>query len=170
MSNKLIAAALARLGRKSAPQPEAPPPQDEAPPPRVRTDLEIAAAAFDEAFYRATYPDVAEHGVDPLEHFMTYGWREGRDPTADFSVREYLGRFPDVEHSGINPFVHYLMTGRLNPWPAESSLGFRHEVIAHLVPLEDRVAAIVADHVVAQGGTQLAHELAHARDQLRRLH
>jgi len=174
MSKGLIATAMARLGRKP-PKPEEVAPEEAAPaeaeaPPRVRTDLEIAAAAFDEAFYRKTYPDVEEHGVDPLEHFMTYGWQEGRDPTADFSVRAYLARYPDVEHSGVNPFVHYLTTGRLNPWPAESSLGFRHEVIAHLAPLADRVAAIAADHVEAEAPVALAHAFGDSRDDLQRLH
>ncbi|ACA20756.1 conserved hypothetical protein [Methylobacterium sp. 4-46] len=66
---------------------------------------------FDPVFYLATYPDVAEHGCDPLEHYLTFGWKEGRDPSAQFSTSGYLSANPDVAEAGINPLVHYRMHG-----------------------------------------------------------
>jgi hypothetical protein len=35
------------------------------------TDVE--ALLFDPVFYRFTYPDVRESGVDPLDHFTRWG-------------------------------------------------------------------------------------------------
>lgn len=38
-------------------------------------------ALFDPAAYLATNPDVAAAGVNPLLHFIEYGFQEGRLPT-----------------------------------------------------------------------------------------
>lgn len=108
---------------------------------RLHPDHAIAARGFDRAFYLRTYPDVGEVGADPLDHFMTYGWREGRDPSPDFSVRAYLEAFPEVAEAGANPFVHYLTNGRPRAILAESPQGFRYDVIARLKPVEDRMPA-----------------------------
>ncbi|WP_421132583.1 glycosyltransferase [Alteromonas sp. A079] len=35
---------------------------------------------FDEDWYLQTYPDIAAAGVDPKEHFLNFGWNEGRWP------------------------------------------------------------------------------------------
>ena len=51
---------------------------------------------FDPAYYLAHNPDVAAAGVDPLQHCLTYGWKEGRDPNAFFSTTYYLAQNPDV--------------------------------------------------------------------------
>jgi GT2 family glycosyltransferase len=66
---------------------------------------------FDEAFYRATNPDVAAAGVDPRRHYLVHGAAEGRDPGPWFSTSDYLSRYPDVAASGMNPLVHYLTHG-----------------------------------------------------------
>jgi hypothetical protein len=46
-------------------------------------------------------------GVDPLEHFQTSGWREGRDPNQFFDTKFYLNQNPDVAAAGVNPLQHY---------------------------------------------------------------
>jgi hypothetical protein len=35
-------------------------------------------AGFDPVLYVLSYPDLFEHEVDPYEHFVNYGKREGR--------------------------------------------------------------------------------------------
>ena len=50
----------------------------------------LAATEFDTAYYLAGNVDVAKTGVDPLDHFLASGWREGRDPNATFAVKDYL--------------------------------------------------------------------------------
>jgi hypothetical protein len=66
---------------------------------------------FDAQFYVATYPDVAAQNFDALEHYMSLGWREGRNPSARFSTTGYLLANSDVRASGINPLVHFLEHG-----------------------------------------------------------
>ncbi len=36
---------------------------------------------FDSAWYLATYKDVAAAGMDPMEHYLIQGFREGRNPS-----------------------------------------------------------------------------------------
>ena len=72
----------------------------------VRLDGELRALvdqAFDRAFYLGRNPDVATAGLDPLEHFLAYGWREGRDPSSGFSVSDYGELYPDVVEAGVCP-------------------------------------------------------------------
>lgn len=72
----------------------------------------IVAREFDRDFYLRANPDVMAAGVDPLDHFLEFGWREMRDPTPDFSTAYYLHRYADVRNAGLNPFYHYLRVGR----------------------------------------------------------
>ncbi|PZQ64166.1 MAG: hypothetical protein DI570_06345 [Phenylobacterium zucineum] len=109
---------------------------------RLHPDQAIAARGFDAAFYLRAYPDVAEAGDDPLEHYLAHGWREGRDPSAEFSTRAYIEAFPELADGATNPFVHYLTNGRPRVIQAEHPLGFRYEVISALIPMEDRVAPV----------------------------
>lgn len=74
--------------------------------------LQRLAALFDGGFYLERNPDVASIGLDPLAHYLTYGWREGRDPTPWFSVADYLAANPDVANAGLEPFEHYMRWGR----------------------------------------------------------
>lgn len=98
-------------------------------------------AEFDPAFYRGRYPDVAKSGLDPLKHFLAYGWREGRDPSAAFSVNDYLELHPDVVEAGENPFLHYLRAGKAEGREIRRDLGFRHDILAKLAPLDARLDA-----------------------------
>lgn len=70
-----------------------------------------ASALFDAEFYLAKYPDVAAAGLDPLEHYSSHGWREGRDPSPLFSTKFYLQTYPDVVAGDLNPLNHYAVYG-----------------------------------------------------------
>ena len=135
-------------GRKegrSAAAPQAPSvEQEEAPKTSKRPakdhDRSLIGSAFDAEYYLAANADVAEAGVDPLDHFMTSGWREGRNPNLWFSVTHYLDFYPDIASAGINPFLHYLMAGKSEGRLPRHDLGFRYDIIASLQPLEQRIA------------------------------
>lgn len=130
----------------------------------------MAARAFDVRYYLARNPDVAAAGVDPLGHFLEFGWREGRDPTPDFSIAAYLAAFPDVALSDVNPFVHYLRAGKPRLLPAESPQGFRREILERLEPLEARVAGVLARPLGLSQSATLATALNRSETGLARLH
>jgi hypothetical protein len=66
---------------------------------------------FDRTFYLLHNPDVLAAGVDPYQHYLTFGWREGRDPDQLFSTSGYLAANPDVRAAGVNPLLHYYQSG-----------------------------------------------------------
>lgn len=71
----------------------------------------IESGLFDASWYITTYADVAAAPIEPLLHFMRYGWREGRDPGPLFSVSYYCAHSSDVADVGLNPLTHYLLYG-----------------------------------------------------------
>ena len=70
-----------------------------------------ASGLFDETWYLQTYPDVAEAQVDPVEHFLKYGWLEGRNPNASFDTGAYLEQHPNVLDSDLNPLLYFIRFG-----------------------------------------------------------
>lgn len=83
------------------------------PQPRVSEgDLQNVRPHFDADFYRATNDDLSGSDEDLLQHFMITGWKERRDPSAEFSIDYYLEIYPDVSAGGGNPFLHYVLFGK----------------------------------------------------------
>ena len=66
---------------------------------------------FDEEYYLKRYPDVKSSKIDPLDHYLYYGYKEGRNPGQLFDNNFYLRKYPDVKKSGINPLIHYVDKG-----------------------------------------------------------
>ncbi|WP_029008781.1 glycosyltransferase [Azospirillum halopraeferens] len=69
------------------------------------------AELVDSDWYRSVHPDVAAANVDPVSHYLTYGWREGRDPNPWFSTRYYLSSNPDLAWRNVCPLLHFLRRG-----------------------------------------------------------
>ena len=67
---------------------------------------------FDEKYYLLHNPDVRRADIDPLKHFVKYGWKEGRNPSQNFDTKYYLEMYPDVQEAGVNPLIHYLRHGK----------------------------------------------------------
>lgn len=58
---------------------------------------------FDAEYYLQSNPDVAQSGLDALEHFQRWGWREGRSPLPGVDMRRLLGSQPGLRVSKGNP-------------------------------------------------------------------
>lgn len=69
------------------------------------------ATIFDAAYYRESNPDIAETGVDPLDHYLQYGRAERRAPSALFDPVFYAEQNPDVVAAGHDLLEHYLLAG-----------------------------------------------------------
>ncbi len=119
-------------------------------------EVRLIREQFDPDHYCRNNPDIAQTGIDPFQHFMRQGWKEGRDPSADFSVSYYLRRYPDIARAGINPLIHYVLHGRKekrSPLPHRKRLerlDYRPKVSAivpnynHAAFLEQRIESILA--------------------------
>ena len=64
---------------------------------------------FDEDFYNKKYDDVSG---DPLTHYLTKGYREGKLPSLNFDPDFYLNTYPDVKQADLNPLFHYIAYGK----------------------------------------------------------
>ena len=69
-------------------------------------------ALFDPIWYLKRYADVAASRVDPLEHYLLMGSKEGRDPGPAFSTMAYFASAPDARRDGWTALGHYLLIGR----------------------------------------------------------
>ena len=67
---------------------------------------------FDEKYYLLHNPDVRRADIDPLKHFVKYGWKEGRNPSESFNTNFYIENHPSVKSENINPLVHYILHER----------------------------------------------------------
>jgi glycosyltransferase involved in cell wall biosynthesis len=75
-----------------------------------------AGGDFDAAYYLRENPDVAEAGLDPLEHYLRHGAEEGRKPNGlaaiGFDPDYYVRAYRDAAQSDLTPAGHYLAFGR----------------------------------------------------------
>ena len=63
---------------------------------------------FDTKFYLGKNPDVRDAGIDPFFHYIESGFREARDPSAEFKGAFYTRRYLNGDNS-VNPLLHYLV-------------------------------------------------------------
>jgi len=88
---------------------------------RTRAYLKLRGSPlFQAQYYLAHNGDVRNSRMDPLRHFLLYGWKEDRKPNPFFDPAYYLAAHHDVKMAGVNPLCHYLEHGwkeRRNPSP-----------------------------------------------------
>ena len=124
------------------------------PPAAGAAPLHALNGLFDEAFYLATNPDVAQAVADHslpsgLDHFLRFGNAEGRDPSLYFSTPYYLAHNPDVaaalaHHTITSAFDHFRQFG-MNE--GRDPIGIFNET--YYLNANPDVAAAVADHSIA---------------------
>jgi hypothetical protein len=82
---------------------------------------------FDRQWYLQMYPDVLASKIDPIKHYLKFGWEEQRDPSTRFSTSHYLNTYPDIKSGGVNPLIHYIKFGAAEgrepraPWGSANS-------------------------------------------------
>ena len=75
------------------------------------SDLDQALAeAINAHFYEYSYGALAP-GTTAAAHYISQGWREGRDPNPWFSTRAYLEANPEVADAGHVPLFHFILRG-----------------------------------------------------------
>ncbi|MEN6291141.1 MAG: glycosyltransferase [Methanobacterium sp.] len=66
---------------------------------------------FDDDYYSNQHQHLLIAGINPLIHYLFYGYQEGKNPSPDFDQAYYQRKYPDVKSSKINPLVHYSLYG-----------------------------------------------------------
>lgn len=63
---------------------------------------------FDEQYYITNYPDILEQDIDPFEHYVNFGWREGKNPNSEFDSTLYSNLYLLYNKKyELNPLAHY---------------------------------------------------------------
>jgi len=93
------------------------------------------ADAFDADFYFKRYPDIKQAGVDPLEHYSSWGWREGRLPNSWFDPAFYIDKYEDARLLGVEPLSHYIEVGQFENRKTKSfSISSVPDAVKSLIP------------------------------------
>jgi glycosyltransferase involved in cell wall biosynthesis len=147
----------------------------------------FARGPFDAAFYLETYPDVAESGMDPRDHYLNFGRVEGRVANAaelcaserePFDTDFYLKSNPDVAGAGIDPYDHYIRFGKEEgrlpyPQPPASSIvdpSAKDQVIASYPKFDAKFYFEAFPDVAASGASAFEHYLKYGRYERRVTH
>lgn len=90
---------------------------------KIRGYFSDYESAFDVEHYLTKYPDIKNSNIDPFQHYISWGWREGRTPNSWFDPAYYLKEYPEVNESGIDPLAEYIEHGQyLNRKTKESPI------------------------------------------------
>ena len=115
---------------------------------------------FDKKWYLKTYSDVKRARMDPIEHYMKFGWKEGRNPGPKFSTQNYLDLNADVKKAKVNPLVHYekygKKEGRLFKYRRSSSLIEKIASILHLLRGKKIRKILLISHELTYTGAPLS--------------
>jgi FkbM family methyltransferase len=101
--------------------------------------IDVLKPHFDTQFYLMEYREVAESGMDPIEHYLKVGANSLMDPSPTFSTKYYLDTNPDLKAAGVNPFQHFVTIGRHEGRLPQLPGGFRVRHLEQLRPLEETV-------------------------------
>ena len=69
------------------------------------------SGAFDKMWYLEQYRDVANSDEDPIQHYLSLGYLEGRSPSPLFDSRWYLREYLGGSDASVSPLVDYLRFG-----------------------------------------------------------
>ena len=95
---------------------------------------------FDAEYYYRTYPDIAAAAIDPFEHYINSGFREGRNPSPDFDTRFYIKRY---------------LGGSTAECPLFHFIAHKHEPGVHGRMPDDEASHPARDQAVHQTGAGL---------------
>ncbi len=108
---------------------------------------------FDANYYISSYNlDITEDNA--LIHYLIKGFKENKNPSAEFNGNKYLQMYPDVKRGGYNPLVHYELFGKKegrklpltefkelsNEISSLKNIMYQNRVIQNLALLRDKVS------------------------------
>jgi lipopolysaccharide biosynthesis protein/glycosyltransferase involved in cell wall biosynthesis len=108
--------------------------------------------AFDAKFYWSNYPETILACQDPLDHYLTTGWKQGLKPNPKFDPSFYLATHADVAAAGTEPLTHFVTIGlkegrvgsrddvRIEPF--EGRLKIPREAVRRAEPVDESIRAI----------------------------
>jgi hypothetical protein len=69
----------------------------------------LARYYFDEKYYLAEYPEVKDSGMSPFEHYTQIGWKENKNPNAEFNNKLYRSLYFNYGNKyNLTPLADYV--------------------------------------------------------------
>lgn len=65
---------------------------------------------FDPDYYVNRYPDIKKAGVDPVKHYLVFGYKENRNPNDKFDASWYKSVY--IKNDTIPSIIDYLNKGK----------------------------------------------------------
>lgn len=62
---------------------------------------------IDEKWYQKQYTDIDFGIIDPVEHYVLFGWKEGKDASESLITSKYMEANPDCAEYDVCPLFHY---------------------------------------------------------------
>ena len=98
-----------------------------------KAQADFYRAVFDASYYSAAYPDVAAaygNNADALlNHFISFGVKEGRNASAEFNPQAYRQRYEDLQAAFGSDMAaycrHYVAYGKAERSRRTARLGHR---------------------------------------------
>lgn len=115
----------------------------------------VPCIEFDSAYYLASYPDVAEIGIDPFLHYCRHGWRELRNPSPFFDAAWYSKFY--LRGRKQDPLLHYLRHGRKNGFKSCSEKSEEFQDFKRLSIFDEKFYQDKYPDVVCSGVDPLVH-------------
>ncbi len=103
-------------------------------------EIALVDQHVDAVFYAKEKPRFEASGLTAAEHYCRFGWRDGADPSPDFSTRYYLLTNPDIRDKGVNPFWHFLIAGQAEGRLPMHPGGWRYAIQARQTNFEAHCA------------------------------
>ncbi|MFT5797609.1 MAG: CDP-glycerol glycerophosphotransferase [Candidatus Azotimanducaceae bacterium] len=80
---------------------------------RALASISDVPQEFDEDFYLHNNPSIDHRNLAPYDHFVQFGHKDLRNPSADFDIVWYLQNYGNLfDVNDVDPFSHYIQEGR----------------------------------------------------------
>ena len=63
---------------------------------------------FDPNYYLEHYPEIKAQNINPFDHYVQYGWKEGKNPSAIFETTFYVRQYLYTNKYNLNPLADYI--------------------------------------------------------------
>ena len=96
-----------------------------------KRQIEIVKSSpmFDAKWYLEQNQDVKAKKIGAAKHYVKWGWKEGRDPSKEFSTKAYLEQYPELLEKNWCPVFHYMLFGHFE------TVGINKECVKEIYPL-----------------------------------
>ncbi len=101
---------------------------------------------FDEKWYLDNNPDVKDNKKNAVEHYVKFGWKEGRNPNPNFDGNKYLKKYPELKDKNWCPLFHLIKDGHLKNTEPQKDKTYREKIEENLLNFDEYPPIKIDNH------------------------